>query len=221
MICFGLLSIDKLTPLVYTVTNGISKEDDCVPKQGLSKQSVVQAAIQLIEEKGIDRFSMAKLAQRLNIKTASLYNHIDSLNQLLECVGEDAVSRIVGQETLAIAGKECDDALFALAEAYRTFVREHYELYRVIMAFPKLENPTLEQEAGKIISPILEVLSGYGLTEEQRQHWQRVLRAVMGGFAFHEQSCGFSHLPADQNESFRIAIQCVADGLRKAGDDKH
>ena len=67
-----------------------------MPKQGLSKESVVQATIQLIEEKGIDQFSMAKLAQRLNIKTASLYNHIDSLNQLLECVGEDAVRRIAG-----------------------------------------------------------------------------------------------------------------------------
>ena len=221
MSSFCLLSIDKLMPLVYIVTNGVSKEGDRVPKQGLSKESVVQAAIRLIEEKGIDQFSMAKLAQRLNLKTASLYNHIDSLNQLLECVGEDAVRRIVVQETLAIAGKKCDDALFALAEAYRTFVREHYELYRVIMAFPKLDDPTLEQEAGKIISPIFEVLSGYGLTEEQRYHWQRVLRAVMGGFAFHEQSGGFSQLPVDQDESFRIAIQCVADGLRKAGGDKH
>ena len=162
-----------------------------MPKQGLSKESVVQAAIQLIEEKGIVQFSMAQLAQRLNIKTASLYNHIDSMNQLLECVGEDAVRRIAGQETLAIEGKKCDDALFALAETYRTFVREHYELYRVIMAFPKLDNPSLEQEAGKIVSPILEVLSSYGLTETQQQHWQRVLRAVMGGYALHGQSGGF------------------------------
>ena len=221
MIGFSLLSVDNLMPLVYTATNSFSNEGDRVPKQGLSKKSVVQAAIQLIEEKGIHQFSMAKLAQQLNIQTASLYNHINSLNQLLECVGEDAVCRIVGQETLAIAGKTRDDALFALAEAYRTFVREHYELYRVIMAFPKLDNPTLEQEAGKIISPILEVLSSYGLTETQQNHWQRVLRAVMGGFAFHEQSGGFSHLPVDQNESFRIAIQCVADGLHKAGGNSH
>ena len=34
-----------------------------VPKKGLSKESVVQAAIRLIEEKGIEQFSMAKLAQ--------------------------------------------------------------------------------------------------------------------------------------------------------------
>ena len=43
----------------------------------------------------------------------------------------------------------------------------------------------------------------------------------MGGFAFHEQSGGFSHFAVDQHESFRIAIQCVAHGLRKAGGDKH
>lgn len=192
-----------------------------MPKQGLSKERVVQAAIQLIEEEGMGQFSMAKLAQRLQIKTASLYNHIESLNQLLECVGEDAVSRMVREETLAIAGKARDDALFAMAEAYRTFVREHYELYRVIMAFPQLHNPTLEQEAGKIISPILEVLSSYGLTQVQQYHWQRILRAVMSGFAFHEQSGGFSHLPVDQDESYRIAIECMAEGLRSAGGETH
>ena len=77
-------SVDKLIPLVYTVTNGVSNEGDCVPKQGLSKESVVQAAIQLIEGNGIDQFSMAKLAQRLNLKTASLYNHIDCWNVLVK-----------------------------------------------------------------------------------------------------------------------------------------
>ena len=59
-------------------------------------------------------------------------------------------------------GKKCDDALFALAETYRSFVREHHALYRVIMAFLKLDNLTLEQEAGRIILPIQEVLSSYG-----------------------------------------------------------
>ena len=63
-----------------------------MPKQGLTKESVVQAANQLIEESGMVRFSMAKLAQRLHIKTASLYNHVESLEKLLEYVGEDAVS---------------------------------------------------------------------------------------------------------------------------------
>lgn len=206
--------------LVYVVTNTISKEGDCVSQKGLSRERVVQAARQLIEEKGIAQFSMTKLAQRLHIKTASLYNHVANLESLLEYVGEDAVSQLVQLENQAIVDKQQDAALFALAETYRAFAREHNELYRVIMSFPKWNNPTLEQEAGKIVSPFLEVLSGYGLTEAQQHHWQRVLRAIMGGFAFHEQLGGFSYFPADQNESFRIAIQCVADGLREAGGNK-
>lgn len=186
-------------------------------RQGLSKDSVVRAAVCLIEEKGFQQFSMGKLAARLHVKTASLYNHIESLEKLLECIGGEAVRRLVWLENQAIAGKRGEEALFALAEAYRAFAREHCELYRVIMAFPKWNNPALEQEAGEIVTPILKVLSGYGLTEMQQFHWQRVLRAVMSGFAFHEQSGGFAHFPADRDESFRIAVRCVADGLQRAG----
>lgn len=188
-----------------------------MPRQGLCRDGIVRTAIALIEDKGISRFSMGELARQLHVRTASLYNHVDSLEHLLELVGNEAVGRLVRLEEQAIAGKHGDAALFALAQAYRAFAREHYQLYRVIMAFPQWDNPTLEREAGEIVSPILRVLSDYGLTQSQQFHWQRVLRAVMVGFAFHEQAGGFSHYPADQDESFRIAVQCVADGLYQAG----
>lgn len=34
-----------------------------VPRQGLGKEKVVQAAVELIEENGLARFSMAELAK--------------------------------------------------------------------------------------------------------------------------------------------------------------
>jgi AcrR family transcriptional regulator len=190
-----------------------------MPKQGLSKDIVVQAAVELMEEQGLARFSMSGLARRLQIKTASLYNHVESLGQLLELVGAEAVHRLVRLENQAVAGKQGDAALFALAKAYRMFAKEHTQLYRVIMAFPKWDNPTLEEEAGEIVEPFLRVLSDYGLTEEQQYHWQRGLRALMSGFAFHEQAGGFARFPVDVEESFQIAIRSAADGLRRAGGD--
>ena len=188
-------------------------------KQGLNKERVVQAAVSLIEEKGFSQFSMGKLAQHLHVKTASLYNHVESLRQLLECVGEEAGRQLVSMEEQAVSGKHGEAALFALAGAYRAFAREHSELYRLIMTFPQWDSPILDREAGEILSPILRILSDYGLSETQKIHWQRVLRAVMSGFAFHEQSGGFSRVSADQEESFDIAIGCVADGLRRAGGE--
>lgn len=192
-----------------------------MPRKGLCQADVVRAAISLIEEDGLSQFSMGGLAKRLDIKTASLYNHVESLEQLRELVGREAVSLLAQAETCAADGKQGDQALFALAEAYRSFAREHCQLYQVIMAFPQWESPALEREAGKTVAPILRVLASYGLTERQQFHWQRVLRSVMAGFAFHEHAGGFSHFPAEKNESYRIAIQCIAEGLRRAGGAGH
>ncbi|HJA94456.1 MAG TPA: TetR/AcrR family transcriptional regulator [Candidatus Eisenbergiella merdipullorum] len=189
-----------------------------MPRQGLGKERIVQEAVELIEENGLAGFSMGELARSLNVKTASLYNHVESMDHLLEEVGFFSVSMLVDAESQAIAEKKGDAALFALAEALRTFAREHYQLYRVIMGFARQENRMLDKGAEKIIKPILRVLSDYGLSEEQQIHWQRVLRGIMYGFAAHEQAGGFSHYPADVDESYRIAIQCVVDGLHRAGN---
>lgn len=188
-----------------------------MPRQGLSRAVVVQTAVELIEEYGIAQFSLGKLARRLNVKTASLYNHVDSHKQLMECVSKEAIRRLVQAEETAIAGKSGDKALYALAEAFRRFAREHVQLYRIIMVIPEWDDPSFAQEASIIIAPMLRVLSEYGLSTTQKYHWQRIIRSMMVGFAFHEQANDFSYIPVDREESFRIAIQCVADGLHKAG----
>lgn len=186
-------------------------------RQGLSKARIIREAVRLIEEKGLSQFSMAELAQQLQIKTASLYNHVTNVEEVLVTVGIHAITQLSAAEYKAIEGKRTDEALFALADAYRAFAREHYQLYRVIMGYSR-QNNILEIEAGDIVQPILRVLSTYGLSETQCFHWQRVLRGVMVGFALHEQAGGFSRFPVDENESYTIAIQCVAEGIRRAGE---
>ena len=41
----------------------------------------------------------------------------------------------------------------------------------------------------------------------------------MVGFAVHEHAGGFSRFPVDENESYRIAIQCISEGLHRAGKE--
>jgi len=188
-----------------------------MPRQGLNRKSLVEASIRLIEEKGYAAFSMGELAKSLNVKPASLYNHVESLDALFTDVGLAAVSQMVACETQAIEGKEKDDALFAIADAYRAFAKDHNELYRVIMSLQKSKNAVLEIAAGQISEPIVHVLSSYGLNRTEQMHWQRILRSMMLGFVAHEEAGGFSHFPADKNESYHMAIQCVADGLQNAG----
>ncbi len=192
-----------------------------MPRHGLNRESVVEASVQYIEEKGYAAFSMGELAKSLNVKTASLYNHVESVDALFTEVGLAAVSQMVASETQAIEGKEKNDALFAIAAAYRAFAKDHNELYRVIMSLQKSKNKVLERAAGQITEPILQVLSGYGLSKVEQIHWQRILRSMMHGFVAHEELGGFSHFPADKNESYQMAIQCIADGLQNVKKEQN
>ena len=51
--------------------------------KGLSPETVVKAAAELIEQQGRETFSMRALADHLGVKTASLYNHVDHMEGLL------------------------------------------------------------------------------------------------------------------------------------------
>ena len=45
----------------------------------LNRAAVVQAAVALIDAMGLEQITMADLAERLQIRTPSLYNHIDGM----------------------------------------------------------------------------------------------------------------------------------------------
>lgn len=182
-------------------------------RKGLTKEFITDAARKLIEENGLGAFSLRTLAASLKVQVSSLYNHISGQNDLLTEVGIRAVDLLTSMEEKAIAGKRTDEALFALADAYRLFAGEHPELYRIIMGVHILHLPVLEREIRRIVAPILIVLSGYGLTEEQQMHYQRILRSVMHGFFVHEHTGGFTYTEIDRDTSYHMAIQCVAGAL--------
>ena len=182
-------------------------------KKGLTKESITDAALALIEEKGLAPFSLRALAASMEIQVSSLYNHISGQSELLTEVGFRAVQMMTAREELAIAGKSTDEALYALADAYRLFAKEHPELYRIIMGVHILHLSVLETELRKIVAPILTVLSGYGIPTERQMHYQRILRSIMHGFFAHENTGGFSLAEVDRETSYRIAIQCVINAL--------
>ncbi|MGI5970725.1 MAG: TetR/AcrR family transcriptional regulator [Oscillospiraceae bacterium] len=186
-----------------------------MPRQGLNREAVTAAAIRLIEEKGISDFSLNELAKSLDIKPASLYSHIESIDGLFTDIGFIAVRLMVSSEKEAIKGKTRDEALFALASAYRKFAKEHYELYLLVMNIPKGNNPVLEMAAGEITEPILEVLNSYNITREMQMHFQRSLRSMMHGFVAHEEYGAFTHFPIERDKSYEISIHIIAESLHR------
>lgn len=186
-----------------------------MPRSGLTKERVVAAAAERIERAGAAAFSMHALAEELGVKTASLYNHVESMDALLASVCAYTLAMQREAELAAIAPcRDTEEAITALAEAARRFAKEHRALYRLVLS---LAADCGEEQVGQlIVEPYLRVLDGTALGDAEKLHWQRVLRAIVHGFLSQEDAGFFAHLPVDAEESFRVAIRCYIDGLHEA-----
>lgn len=60
----------------------------------IDQSLIVHTALDLIQEEGIDKLTMRRLALKLNIKGASLYWHIQDKNELMSLVAEEICKRI-------------------------------------------------------------------------------------------------------------------------------
>lgn len=187
-----------------------------MPRSGLSRERVVEAAAAWIDRFGTAGFSMRALAESLNIRTASLYNHVESMDGLLIEVCAYALRMQRDTELRAIEGLHAAAAIEALSQAYRRFAGEHRELYRLIVRTAAGCDDSLGEVSRCIVDPFLAVLEDTPLSDIEKAHWQRVLRAMLHGFISQEDAGFFSHLPADPEESFRTAVGCCIDGLSRA-----
>ena len=204
--------------LGYTDPNDIRNGGCRLFHKGLSRELLIEASKKIIEENGIAAFSMRVLAEKLGVKTASLYAHVESMEALFTEVGLSALNDQKAAQLAAVAGKSGDEAVYALAEGYRAFAKAHAALYQLIMQMPLGKDGTLRAAAAVTAEPAMQVLRGYPISDECLMHWQQVLRGVMHGFVSQEASGYFSHYPVDREESYRLAIRCVIDGLHKEAE---
>ena len=88
-------------------------------RQGLDAETVLQAAIEIADQQGVEQLSLAALAAKLNIKTPSLYNHIKGLPDLRKQLSKRGLVLVKEAMLEAVIGKAEDDALMAAGHGLR------------------------------------------------------------------------------------------------------
>ena len=176
--------------------------------KGLSFEVITEAALQLVKEKGYNQFSVRELASVLQVKAASLYNHLDSIDDINIEIGKRAAQAMNAQLDAAVNGYKREKAIEALAYSYREYVRNHYQMYRAIMALP-----ALDKGDGKVIASgragvdtIRRAMGDYQIDDTTRLHFSRCLRSALDGFTQMEMAGYFTGGRANSEESFRFLV---------------
>lgn len=175
------------------------------PRAGLDLATVVQAAAELADTEGWENISLATLAAQLGVRTPTLYHYVEGLPGLRKELALYGLHELTKQLGRAVMGKAGDDAVVALAEAYRSFSHDHPGLYAATARAAPQEDSELQAASWEALDVALRALSAYHLSQEEAFHAIRMLRSFVHGCVALEAIGGFG-MPLEVDETFRRLV---------------
>lgn len=103
--CAGLPGL--VAGKVVRVTEKATRKRGRPAQTILSSTTIVQAARELLESHG-ENFTMTMLAKRLGVAVSSLYNHVQSRDEVFARISDDVVRGIDVEDLLRLTGAEDD-----------------------------------------------------------------------------------------------------------------
>ncbi|MFE2035053.1 TetR/AcrR family transcriptional regulator [Streptomyces scopuliridis] len=185
-----------------------------MPRAGLDPAAVVAAGAALADEVGLANLTMGLLAERLGVRTPSLYKHVggqEDLNRRIAALALSEAADAVGDAIRGYAGR---DALAAAARAFRAFVLAHPGRYTATIGVePSGPDDPLATASQRLLGAFTAVLHGYEIPGPDVDHALRMLRSLCHGFATLQAANAFQW-SADTDESFEWLITFTDHGLR-------
>jgi AcrR family transcriptional regulator len=185
-----------------------------MPRAGLDQASVTAAGAALADEVGFHALSMALLAERLGVRTPSLYKHVTNQADLSHRIAVLAMNELADAIRDATQGRSGGEALAAGAYAMRKYVLEHPGRYAA-GNFASVTGPDdpLVPAVQRVLASWKAMLHGYHLEPHQEIHALRMLRSMLHGFSTLEADGSFQ-FATDIDESFSWMLGFIDQGLK-------
>ena len=182
-------------------------------RRQLNRDRVIEKAVELVDGSGDARsLSLTTLAQALEIRPPSLYNHVTSLEDLqygMALFGVQQLMANLRQASLDLIGR---DALVAVAMAYRQFAHRHPGIYPLTIRAPESGETELANLAQELMQMLQLMMASMGLQGEDAIHAIRGLRAILHGFVSLEAADGYK-MALELGESFQRLVYTYLEGL--------
>ncbi len=99
----------------------------------LSREEILQAAVDIVQEEGVEKLSMRRIAARLGCSVASPYAYFKSQRELVKVIimrGEAALTADL--KRARASSDDVFDQLEAIASTYWNFSREYREMHKLM-----------------------------------------------------------------------------------------
>lgn len=179
-------------------------------RNAINLNTILQAATEIVDMSGVEELTLTSLAQKLEIRSPSLYNHFDGLHGLRRLLSIYGLEQLLTVLMHSAVGRSGDEAIREMARAYVSFTRSHPGLYEI--TFLAQQDPEMMKVGQEIVDLAIQVLKAYQLENSDVIHMARAFRSILHGFASLEQKGGFG-LPLDLDASLEQMIDTFLAGL--------
>ncbi len=153
----------------------------------LSRDGIVEGALTFLDREGWDSLTINALATQLGTKGPSLYNHVDSLEDLRRAVRIRVIDDIITMLNRVGEGRARDDAVLVMAGAYRSYAHHHPGRYSAFTRMPLGgDDPEYTAATRGAAAPVISVLSSYGLDGDEAFHAALEFWSALHGFVLLE-----------------------------------
>lgn len=178
-------------------------------RQRLSLEALTAAALLVVDEWGYDALTLSAVAEQLHVGPSALYTHCGGVDGLRHVTAVAAINNLAGQVRRAAIGTAGDDALNAVAHAYRDFTLDHPGQFAATLRPPQANTNDLAQADQAITDVFALVYAAMGFTGEQSALAARSIRSAIHGFLVLGHSSGRS----DSVDDYQSLLDTMHHGI--------
>lgn len=186
--------------------------------QSLGRRDVVLAALACVEEGGPDALNVNRVAQRLGIRTPSLYNHVEGADDLRQAVLVEILERSATDIIIdADENTDPENFIFVYARAVRRYANGSPNFYQFLtLSVIDWRDTRFSPHWAAGANRLGVAVAGLGTPEAIRTHAVRGILSAIHGFARQETRGAWGEA-TDLDESFDWVIRTLVDALKRSG----
>jgi TetR/AcrR family tetracycline transcriptional repressor len=207
----------------------------------LHREDVIRAAVDLLDEVGLDRLTTRALTTRLGVQPGALYWHVRSKSELLSAIADEIMREVYDADAASDVGPgpenragdaEVDWAgqTTAFAQRLRGALRAHRDGARVVVGHLSLSGAAVQ-----VAEQGLALMRAAGFTLAQAAYFGDTITSYVTGFVLQEQAAApaaaappveidparYPNLwewqasqSASRDQAFASGLALIVDGLR-------
>jgi AcrR family transcriptional regulator len=118
-------------------------------RRARTRQEILDVALELVVERGIDGLSLREIARRVDYSPAGLYEYFDGKDAIVDALASEGYRRLESRLVSVPVDLDPVERLVELGMAYVAFAHDHPEYFQLIFARMPSQRQSLDEPVGE------------------------------------------------------------------------